>query len=57
MPQSYIWVLIEQQRDPDVWLLLRQFCYIGIIWDHPEKRSCHLLQSCSIFSFVKCSTS
>lgn len=36
---AYIWILIEQQRDPDVWLPLRQFCYIGIIWDHIRKTS------------------
>ena len=36
---SYIWVLIEQQREPDVWLPLRQFCYIGVIWDHIRKSS------------------
>ena len=36
---SYVWLLIEQQRDPDVWLPLRQFCYIGIIWDHIRKAS------------------
>jgi predicted transposase/invertase (TIGR01784 family) len=35
----YIWLLIEQQRDPDVWLPLRQFCYIGVIWDHIRKAS------------------
>ncbi len=33
----YIWILIEQQRDPDVWLPLRLFCYIGLIWDHVRK--------------------
>ena len=36
---AYIWFLIEQQRAPDVWLPLRQFCYIGIIWDHIRKAS------------------
>ena len=36
---AYIWFLIEQQRAPDVWLPLRQFCYIGIIWDHIRKTS------------------
>jgi len=35
----YIWVLIEQQREPDVWLPLRQFCYIGVIWEHISKAS------------------
>lgn len=35
----YIWLLIEQQRKPDIWLPLRQFCYIGIIWDHIRKAS------------------
>jgi predicted transposase YdaD len=34
----YIWVLIEQQRDPDVWLPLRSFCYIAVIWDNLRKR-------------------
>ena len=34
---AYIWILIEQQRDPDVWLPLRQFCYMGIIWEHIRK--------------------
>lgn len=37
--EVYIWLLIEQQRDPDVWLPLRQFCYIGVIWDHIRKAS------------------
>ncbi len=37
--ECYIWVLIEQQRQPDVWLPLRQFCYLGIIWDHIRKAS------------------
>lgn len=36
---SHIWVLIEQQRQPDVWLSLRLFCYLGIIWDHIRKAS------------------
>jgi predicted transposase YdaD len=36
---SYIWVLIEQQRQPDVWLPLRLYCYLGIIWDHVRKAS------------------
>jgi predicted transposase YdaD len=36
---AYIWVLIEQQREPDVWLPLRQFCYMGLIWDHIRKAS------------------
>jgi recombination-promoting nuclease RpnA len=35
----HIWVLIEQQRQPDVWLPLRLFCYLGIIWDHIRKAS------------------
>ncbi|MBA2650240.1 MAG: Rpn family recombination-promoting nuclease/putative transposase [Legionella sp.] len=35
----YIWFLIEQQRDPDVWLPLRLFCYMGLIWDHIRKSS------------------
>jgi recombination-promoting nuclease RpnA len=35
----HIWVLIEQQRQPDVWLPLRLFCYLGIIWDHVRKAS------------------
>lgn len=34
---AFIWVLIEQQREPDVWMPLRQFCYIGVIWDHIRK--------------------
>ena len=33
----FIWVLIEQQREPDVWMPLRQFCYIGTIWDSIRK--------------------
>lgn len=37
--ECYIWVLIEQQREPDVWLPLRQFCYLGVIWDHIRKAS------------------
>jgi predicted transposase YdaD len=36
---AYIWILIEQQRQPDVWLPLRRFCYIGLIWDHIRKAS------------------
>ena len=36
---AYVWFLIEQQRAPDVWLPLRQFCYIGVIWDHIRKAS------------------
>lgn len=24
---AYVWLLIEQQRNPDVWLPLRLFCY------------------------------
>lgn len=35
----FIWVLIEQQREPDVWMPLRQFCYIGTIWDSIRKSS------------------
>jgi predicted transposase YdaD len=35
----HIWLLIEQQRQPDVWLPLRLFCYLGIIWDHVRKAS------------------
>jgi predicted transposase YdaD len=35
---AYIWFLIEQQRDPDVWLPLRSFCYIAVIWDNLRKR-------------------
>jgi predicted transposase YdaD len=35
----YIWLLIEQQRQPDVWLPLRLYCYLGIIWDHIRKAS------------------
>jgi predicted transposase YdaD len=37
--EAYLWVLIEQQRTPDVWMPLRQFCYIGTIWDHLRKAS------------------
>jgi predicted transposase YdaD len=37
LEDSYVWLLIEQQRNPDVWLPLRKFCYIGIIWDHIRK--------------------
>lgn len=36
--EAYIWVLIEQQRDPDVWLPLRVFCYIAVIWDNFRKK-------------------
>jgi Putative transposase, YhgA-like len=36
---AYIWILIEQQRQPDVWLPLRRFRYIGLIWDHIRKAS------------------
>lgn len=36
---AYIWFLIEQQRNPDVWLPLRIFCYIAVIWDHIRKAS------------------
>jgi predicted transposase/invertase (TIGR01784 family) len=37
--EAYIWVLIEQQTDPDVWLPLRVFCYIAVIWDTLRKKS------------------
>ncbi len=37
--EAYIWILIEQQRDPDAWLPLRIFCYIAVIWDTLRKRS------------------
>jgi len=36
---AYIWILIEQQREPDVWLPMRLFNYIGIIWEHVRKAS------------------
>jgi predicted transposase/invertase (TIGR01784 family) len=36
--EAYIWVLVEQQRDPDVWLPLRIFCYIAVIWDNFRKK-------------------
>ena len=35
----YLWLLIEQQRDPDVWLPLRLFGYIAVIWDYIRKTS------------------
>ncbi len=35
----HIWVLIEQQRQPDAWMPLRLFCYLGVIWDHVRKAS------------------
>lgn len=37
--EVFIWVLVEQQREPDVWMPLRQFCYMGVIWDHIRKAS------------------
>jgi predicted transposase YdaD len=37
--ECYIYLLIEQQRQPDVWLPLRQFCYLGTIWDQIRKAS------------------
>ena len=37
--EAYIWILIEQQREPDVWLPMRIFNYIGIIWEHVRKSS------------------
>lgn len=37
--EAYVWILIEQQCDPDVWLPLRIFCYIAVIWDTIRKRS------------------
>lgn len=36
---AYIWVLIEQQRDPDVWLPLRIFGYTAVIWDSIRKQN------------------
>lgn len=36
---AYIWILIEQQTDPDVWLPLRIFTYIAVIWDTLRKKS------------------
>lgn len=37
--EAYIWVLIEQQRDPDIWMPLRMFCYIAVIWDNLRKKN------------------
>lgn len=37
--EAYIWVLIEQQRDPDIWMPLRMFCYIAVIWDNLRKKT------------------
>lgn len=36
--EAYIWTLIEQQREPDVWLPLRIFCYLAVIWDNLRKK-------------------
>lgn len=37
--EAYIWVLIEQQRNPDVWMPLRIFCSIAVIWDNLRKKT------------------
>lgn len=36
---AFVWFLVEQQREPDIWLPLRIFCYIAVIWDHIRKSS------------------
>jgi predicted transposase/invertase (TIGR01784 family) len=46
--EAYIWVLIEQQRDPDVWLPLRIFGYIAVIWDNFRKKYSSRAQSVKI---------
>lgn len=35
--EGYIWVLLEHQRKSDVWMPVRIFKYIAIIWDHLRK--------------------
>lgn len=37
--EAYIWILIEQQSEPDVWMPLRMFCYIAVIWDNLRKKT------------------
>ena len=44
----YIWVLIEQQRQPDVWLPLRMFCYLAVIWDNLRKKTSSRAKSVKI---------
>lgn len=45
---AYIWFLIEQQRKPDVWMPLRVFTYIAVIWDSIRKRTKSRAQSVKI---------
>lgn len=45
---AYIWVLIEQQRQPDVWLPLRMFSYIAVIWDNLKKKTSSRAKSVKI---------
>lgn len=37
--ETYIWILLEHQRQSDYWMPVRIFKYMAIIWDHIRRTS------------------